>query len=204
LCCSSRPPSAPVTPAISNGSLHWIRARTASIQGPAATRHGLPHVLVGEATRDRPQPLGIDGAVGSTSTRVCRPSSSTSGRKLAASADVEVGATSQVGNARESDCTIARLRQSVARTVCDLHSPRATRPKHLTTEAMSPFQGGLAGRRDPAQSRQARRTRNAATPGRLCDGHHRSMRTASRLTTWSRPSGVPPRRDSSPRRPDQP
>ena len=102
------------------------------------------------------------------------------------------------------DNQIARLRQSVARTVRDLHSPRATRPKHLTTEAMSPFQGAFEARRDPAQSRQARRTRNAATPGWRCDGHHRSMRTASRLTRWSRPSGVPPRRDSSPRRPDQP
>ena len=63
------------------------------------------------------------------------------------------------------DNQIARLRQSVARTVRDLHSPRAARPKHLTTEAMSPFHGAFEARRDPAQSRQARRTRNAALPG---------------------------------------
>src|SRR5664279_1800319 len=69
------------------------------------------------------------------------------------------------------DNQIARLRQSVARTVRDLHSSRAARPKHLTTEAMSPFHGAFEARRDPAQSRQARRTRNAALPGRG-DGHH--------------------------------
>ena len=67
------------------------------------------------------------------------------------------------------DNQIARLRQSVARTVRDLRSPRAARPKHLTTEAMSPFHGAFEARRDPAQSRQARRTRNAALPGRGSD-----------------------------------
>ena len=46
----------------------------------------------------------------STSTRVSPPGNSTSGRKLAASADVEVGATSQVDNARKSDCTTTAKR----------------------------------------------------------------------------------------------
>jgi len=46
----------------------------------------------------------------STSTRVSPPGNSTSGRKLAASADVEVGATSRVDNARKSDCTMTAKR----------------------------------------------------------------------------------------------
>ena len=57
-----------------------------------------------------PSLRGSTAVVCSTSTRVRPPGNSTSGRKLAASADVEVGATSQVDNARKSDCTTTAKR----------------------------------------------------------------------------------------------
>ena len=49
-------------------------------------------------------------AVCSASTRVVMPCSSTSGRKLAARAAVDVGATSQVDRGSESDCTTTAYR----------------------------------------------------------------------------------------------
>ena len=82
---------------------------------------------------------GSTAAVYSTSTRVCRPSRSTSGRKLAANADVAVGATSRWTT---SEGQIARRPRSAARTARVLGSPWTAQPKDPTTHAVSPCHGG--------------------------------------------------------------
>jgi len=53
---------------------------------------------------------GSTAAVCSASTRVSRPSTTTSGRKLAGSAEVDVGATSNVDSGSASDCTTTAYR----------------------------------------------------------------------------------------------
>jgi hypothetical protein len=61
----------------------------------------LPHLSVGQVTRDLPESLRIHG--GCLFDKHSSPSAQQFhlGRKHAASADVEVGATSQVDNARK-------------------------------------------------------------------------------------------------------
>jgi hypothetical protein len=66
----------------------------------ASTRRNSSNVRWPELS---PRRLGSIAAVCSASTRVSLPAISTSGRKLAARADVEVGATNHVDNGRWSD-----------------------------------------------------------------------------------------------------
>jgi hypothetical protein len=88
-----------------------------------------------------PSRPGSTAAVCSASTRVTRPSISTSGRKLAARADVDVGATSHVDSGswsdwtttayREPDCSWPRLRRGAWSRKTSPRTQRLHVAKHL-------------------------------------------------------------------------
>ena len=72
-----------------------VIARRLEIQDDAQCRINAAHLVEAEEPDARAEP-GRPAAVCSASTRVFTPRTSTSGRKLAARADVDVGATNQV------------------------------------------------------------------------------------------------------------
>jgi hypothetical protein len=124
-----------------NGFVHSVMStcyRSSTIRRAASMRRMSSSLRQPTLFPSRP---GSIAAVCSASTRVRRPAISTSGRKLAARADVDVGATSHVDSGswsdwtttayREPDCSWPRLRRGAPSRKTSPRTQRLHVAKHL-------------------------------------------------------------------------
>ena len=141
----------------------------------------LPHLSVGQVTRDLPESLRIHGGClfdkhSSPSAQQFHLGAKACGQRRRRGRCHQPGGQRQKMRLHDDRKACPRLLMSFTSVV--------TQPEHFTTHAASPCRGGLARpRRDPARSRQAQPTRNGAFPGR---GDSARAATASRDSAATR------------------